>query len=67
MIIREKDGTLLLQTDTDITDLYADFEKKEIGTDLLDYYYNFTIPMDDFLAFADRIREELKKQEAKRG
>ena len=67
MIIREKDGTLLLQTDTDITDLYADFEKKEIGTDLLDYYYNFTITMDDFLAFADCIREELKKQEAKRG
>lgn len=66
MIIEESDGTLLLQHDPDITDLYADFDKKEIGTDLLDYYYNFTIPMDDFLAFADRIREELKKQEGKK-
>lgn len=66
MIVREKDGTLLLQTDTGITDLYADFDEKEIGTDLLDYYYNFTIPMDDFLAFADRIREELKKQKGKK-
>lgn len=66
MIIKEQDGALLLQTNTDITDLYADFEKKEIGTDLLDYYYNFTIPMDDFLAFADRIREELKKQKGKK-
>lgn len=63
MIIEEPDGTLLLQHDADITDLYADFERKEIGTDLLDYYYNFTIPMDEFLKFADRIRERLKEQE----
>lgn len=66
MIIREQDGTLLLQSDYDCTDLYADFDKKEIGTDLLDYYYNFTIPMDEFLEFADRIREELKEQEGKK-
>lgn len=63
MIIEEQDGTLLLQHDTDITDLYADFDKKEIGTDLLDSWYNITIPMDEFLEFADRIREKLKEQD----
>lgn len=62
MIIEEPDGTLLLQHDPDITDLYADFEGKEISTDIPDYFYNFTIPMDEFLEFADRIREKLKEQ-----
>lgn len=66
MIIEEPDGTLLLQHDPDITDLYADFERKEIGTNCADSYYNFTIPMDEFLKFADRIREKLKEQEGKK-
>ena len=66
MIIEEQDGTLLLQHHQDITDLYADFDKKEIGTDLLDYYYNFTIPMNEFLEFADCIRKKLEEQEGKK-
>lgn len=62
MIIEEQDGTLLLQHDEDITDLYADFEERIIGTDLLDSWYNISIPMDEFLEFADRVREKLKGQ-----
>lgn len=46
--------------------LYADFDEKEIGTNCADSYYNYAIPMDEFLKFADRIREKLKKQEGKK-
>ena len=46
--------------------LYADFKEKEVQTNCADPYYNYSIPMDEFLKFADRIREKLKKQEGKK-
>ena len=45
--------------------LYADFDEKRIETNCADPYYNYSIPMDEFLEFADRIREKLKRQEGK--
>lgn len=42
--------------------LYADFDEKRIETNCADPYYNYGIPMDEFLEFADRIREKLKEQ-----
>ena len=68
MPIIEHDEFLDLTNDDYIGEvlLQADFEEKEIQTNCLDTYYDYTIPMDEFLKFADRIREKLKKQEAKK-
>lgn len=46
--------------------LYADFDWGIIETNCADPYYNYSIPMDEFLKFADRIREKLKEQESKK-
>ena len=66
--ITECDEILEL-TDNDYIEevlLCADFENKEIETNCADPYYNYSIPMDEFLKFADRIREKLKEQEGKK-
>ena len=66
MTIRERFGTIELVDDYDCVDLYADFEANAIGTNGADSYYNYSIPMAEFLKFADRIREKLKEQEGKK-
>ena len=66
MTIRERFGTIELVDDYDCVDLYADFEANAIGTNCADSYYNYSIPMAEFLKFADRIREKLKEQEGKK-
>ena len=43
--------------------LYADFDEKRIETNCADPYYNYSIPMGEFLKFADRIREKLDEQD----
>lgn len=63
MTVRERDGALELVSDYGSVRLYADFDEKEIGTNCADSYYDFTIPMDEFLEFADRICEKLKEKE----
>lgn len=66
--IIEYDEILELAEDDDFEEglLYADFNEKRIGTNCADSYYNYSIPMDEFLKFADRIREKLKEQEGKK-
>lgn len=63
MKIRERFGAIELVDDYDCVDLYADFEANVIGTNCADSYYDITIPMGEFLKFADRIREKLDEQE----
>jgi len=66
--IIEYDEILELAEDDDFEEglLYADFKKKRIETNCADPYYNYAIPMDEFLEFADRIRKKLKEQEGKK-
>lgn len=66
MKIRERFGAIELVDDYDCVDLYADFEANAIGTNCADSYYDIAIPMDEFLKFADRIREKLEEQERKK-
>ena len=63
MKIRERFETIELVDDHDCVDLYADFEANTIGTNCADSYYDIAIPMNNFLEFADHIREKLEKQE----
>ena len=67
MPIIEHNRIIELTDDDDFEEglLYADFDEKRIETNCADPYYNYSIPMDEFLKFADRIREKLKKQEGK--
>ena len=66
--IIEYDEILELAEDDDFEEglLYADFKEKRIETNCADPYYNYSIPMDEFLEFADRIREKLKQQDGKK-
>ena len=68
MPIIEHNRIIELTDDDDFEEglLYADFNKKRIETNCADPYYNYSIPMDEFLKFADRIREKLKEQEGKK-
>ena len=63
--ITEYDKVLELAEDDEYEEglLYADFDTKEIELNCGDPYYNYTVPMDAFLEFADRIREKLEEQE----
>lgn len=63
---RERDDCLEWLSDFDNVILYADFEHEVVGTNLADSYYDITFAMDEFLEFADRIREKLKEQEEKK-
>ena len=65
MPIIEHNRIIELTDDDDFEEglLYADFDEKRIETNCADPYYNYSIPMDEFLEFADRIREKLKEQE----
>ena len=64
MPIIEHNRIIELTDDDDFEEglLYADFDEKRIETNCADPYYNYSIPMDEFLEFADRIREKLKEQ-----
>lgn len=61
MPIIEHNRIIELTDDDDFEEglLYADFDEKRIETNCADPYYNYSIPMDEFLNFADRIRERL--------
>ena len=64
MPIIEHNRIIELTDDDDFEEglLYADFDEKRIETNCADPYYNYSVPMDGFLEFADRIREKLKEQ-----
>lgn len=67
MPIIEHDRCIELTDDDDFDEglLYAVFDEKKIETNCADPYYNYGIPMDEFLKFADRIRERLDAKKMK--
>lgn len=55
-----KDG-VLFKIDDEFGDdclLWADFKNGCVHTDCADYYYNYSIPFDDFIKFAEFIKKE---------
>ena len=63
MKTREERDCLEWLSDFGSVILYADFKREVVGTNLDDSYYDITFDMDEFLEFADRVREKLKEQE----
>lgn len=64
MKIRERNDLLELLDDYECVDLYADFDNKEIRTNCGDFYFDTTIPMAEFLEFAECVREKYEQIEA---
>jgi hypothetical protein len=44
----------------DCYQLIADFDKREISTNCGDYYYDLTFNFDDFIRFAEHVKEQDK-------
>ena len=60
-----KDGELI-ERDEEFGDevlLRADFKEGCVYTNCADYYYNYSIPFDDFIKFAEFIKKERKDGE----
>ena len=57
-----KDGELIERDDEfgDEVLLRADFKEGCVCTDCADCYYNYSIPFDDFIKFAEFIKKERK-------
>lgn len=57
-----KDGKLIERDDEfgDEVLLLADFKEGYVYTNCADYYYNYSIPFDDFIKFAECIKKERK-------
>ena len=55
-----KDGELIERDDEfgDAVLLWADFKEGCVYTDCADDYYNYSIPFDDFIKFAEFIKKE---------
>lgn len=63
-----KDGELI-ETDDEFGDevlLRADFKKGRVDTNCADYYYDYSIPFDDFIKFAEFIKKEVKNEQTSR-
>ena len=43
--------------------LYADFKEKCVTTNCGDFYYDYSISFDDFIKFAEFIKENRKRYE----
>lgn len=53
----------LIERDEEFGDevlLRADFKEGCVDTNCADYYYNYSIPFDDFIKFAEFIKKERK-------
>lgn len=64
MISCIKDSSLIEKTEKygDEVLLWADFENSCVRTDCGDYYYDYSIPFDDFIKFAEFIKKEQERK-----